>query len=132
MTMKEAGRKRGGRVLVVVTAKHHTTESRGHGRKRRRQDEHGRPAGEKNPRLRPKTRKRRTLNRSPHGNKTAREQFFLHEHGMVRGGRERTWSGLGPSTLDEARKRLRGKLKRSETVWKGAEVKLRRTGGSDQ
>lgn len=65
---------------VTVKAKHHTPEALSAGVVRALGAETGEASGVGVYSI-PKRRKRWTVNRSPHGNKTAREQFVMELHG---------------------------------------------------
>jgi len=130
--MKGGDRIRGAQwVEVSVKAVHYSAEAREAGMATRadggseKVTSTGRPS--------PVRWKRRTVNRSPHGNKTAREQFVQKVHGRTRGGRERRWGGEAGRTSAEGRAEGRGQLtrkrKRAEQVWKGGFLKVRVEGG---
>jgi len=140
---KEAGWRARGRgprgrrwVEVDVKAVHYSAEARARGMEERRDAPAGETAGAGSARApsrgrpRPVRWKRRTVNRSPHGNKTAREQFVQKIHGRTCGGRERRWGGRKTAEgRDEGRRRLTRRRKSAETVWKGGFVKVRVEGG---
>jgi hypothetical protein len=121
-----------------VMAQHHSKEGREQGLRTLRRDGYRRDqeeeratvASTKAVRTHPRKEVRYTLNRSPHGNKTAREQFMVKTYSRILGGRKRTWEGK-EWTSSQVVSDLTRKVKEGEVVLKGARLKLRREGGLD-